>query len=70
MSTNISWEDTWAIFKSNPDALDDEFWRDMPDFLQGKSTKVQLDILRGCPRENIKSLMWCLTMDAQIMLVE
>lgn len=69
MTANWDWSDFWAAYRVNPSILSDEMWSDMPHFLSNKSTRVQVEILKGAPEGRIKSLLTFLTFDAQIKLL-
>lgn len=69
MATQWEWADFWSVYKVNPSIMDDEMWRDFPQWIRQKSTRVQISILTGAPESIVKSLLPFLTFDCQIKLL-
>lgn len=69
MAVKWDWGDFWSCYIANPEKLQSEV-DILPEFLQQKSTRVQLEVLQGCPKEIISTLLKYLTMDAQIELLK
>lgn len=63
------WDDFWAKYQSNPEAL--QIVVDtMPEFLKGKSTRTQIQIMRFAPKKVIHDCINYLTFDCQIALMK
>lgn len=69
MAVKFGWCDFWAVYKSCPEVLQDEIDR-LPEWLQQKSTRVQMEVLQEAPKEVVESMLSVLTIDCQIMLIQ
>ncbi len=68
MTTRLEWIDFWSIYMENPEALQKEV-DTMPDFLRGKSTRVQIEIMKHAPKTIIRKVINSLTIDCQLALL-
>lgn len=68
MTARLDWTDFWSIYTENPEALQKEV-DTMPEFLRGKSTRVQIEIMKHAPKTVIHKLINSLTIDCQLALL-
>lgn len=68
MAVKWDYTDYWACYKANPEKLQDDVNK-LHDWLIGKSTRVQLEVVQDAPREVLDKLMDVLTFDCQIALM-
>lgn len=68
-SAQWDWDSYWEFYKANPEALQKDV-DTLPNFLRGKSTRIQIEIMKNAPKKIIHQMINYLTFDCQIALMK